>query len=317
MRNTLLFATILIGLSQANSQTSHDIYVSDKVLVQRAIIGGPSERMIGVGHPGGFNYAFDAVHCAVSYAWFGGFIDLRGETTGRGGRFCQILGVKRPVSTEPIPFRAGEDDRLPETIRFRGYRRQSKSGDPTFLYTINQTEVEQQVSNPETDLIGIEFHFPKGANEPLFFLLDSNSHREVSLSENLEWSSPGIISIPKGTENGLISIRLKKTNKTFTRKQPELSGATIFQNFCVACHSTDGSKLIGPSFKGFWGKEQTVIRNGKTEIVTVDRDYALESILHPQAAIVKGYEQVPMANFSSVLSQKQIEKLVDHLKTLH
>ena len=34
-----------------------------------------------------------------------------------------------------------------------------------------------------------------------------------------------------------------------------------------------------------------------------------------QAAIVKGYGQVPMANFSSLLTDEQIKRLIEHLKT--
>ena len=103
----------------------------------------------------------------------------------------------------------------------------------------------------------------------------------------------------------------------FVRKVPELSGAEVYQNFCSACHSTDGTKLIGPTFNGIWGRSQTVSRDGRIETLTVDEAYLRESIEKPQAAIVKGFEAVPMADFSSVITADQMERLIEYLKTIH
>lgn len=308
---------LTLGSVRLEAQTSTDIYVADKVMVHRAIIGGPSSRMIAVGHPGGFNYGFDAVHCTPVYAWFGGFIDLRGEIAGRGGKYCQVLGVKRPLGIGVVPFRVGDKDAKPQVIKFRGYRRDANSAAPTFLYEVDGTAIEHQLSSPAPDKIHMEFSFPNDTVARLFYQLDSKLHQRVEISGNLSWATPVLLEIPAGSKQATITIQLKKSAKKFKRKAPELSGATIFQNFCAACHSTDGSKLIGPSFKGFWGREQVVIRDGKPQTITVDRAYALESIMKPQAAIVKGYEMVPMADFSAVLSKPQIDKLVEHLQTLH
>ena len=44
---------------------------------------------------------------------------------------------------------------------------------------------------------------------------------------------------------------------------PTAAGRRIMQNIgCFACHSVDGSKLIGPSFAGLWGSERTVVTGG-------------------------------------------------------
>tara|TARA_R110002049_G_scaffold221337_1_gene392809 strand:+ start:927 stop:1076 length:150 start_codon:yes stop_codon:yes gene_type:complete len=48
----------------------------------------------------------------------------------------------------------------------------------------------------------------------------------------------------------------------------------------------------------------------------VDADYIHESILKPQAAIVKGYEAVPMADYSGVLTKEQVESLIGNLQEL-
>lgn len=49
--------------------------------------------------------------------------------------------------------------------------------------------------------------------------------------------------------------------------------------------------------------------------VVIDAAYLRESILKPQAAIVKGYKALPMADFSKVLTPLQIDALVDFLGT--
>ena len=83
---------------------------------------------------------------------------------------------------------------------------------------------------------------------------------------------------------------------------------------CVrSCPTNQGN--FSPSFQGISGRTQTVTRDGKEETITIDGDYLLESILEPQAAIAKGYEHVPMANFSSILTKKQIHDVVDYLHT--
>lgn len=50
--------------------------------------------------------------------------------------------------------------------------------------------------------------------------------------------------------------------------------------------------------------------------VAIDADYVPESILKPQSAIVKGYEAVPMADFSAVLTKEQVEGLMEYLREL-
>ncbi len=64
---TRLISAILLLLSSVPGFTAPaDISVTDKVVIQRCVIDGPSARMIAVGFPGGFNYAFDAQNCAPS-----------------------------------------------------------------------------------------------------------------------------------------------------------------------------------------------------------------------------------------------------------
>ena len=79
---------------------------------------------------------------------------------------------------------------------------------------------------------------------------------------------------------------------------------------CQVCHSTDGSKILGPSWKGLWGKTET-LEDGST--VVVDEAYFRESITDPNAKIVKGY---PPVMPPSPLSDEEIEALIAYARSM-
>lgn len=81
---------------------------------------------------------------------------------------------------------------------------------------------------------------------------------------------------------------------------------------CQGCHSVNGSKLVGPSWKGLYGS-QVELEGGQT--VTADDAYIHESIVQPQAKIVKGYTTVQMPPFSQLTNQ-QISDIIAYIKTL-
>ena len=315
MKRALLFL-ILLSVQPALAQLpSYDIFVTDKARVQRCTMGGPTSRMIAVGYPGGANFAFDAINCRPVYAWYGGYLDFRGELTGRGGRGAKPLGIKRYFGTHATPLRTGNPGQLPRHVNFHGYRRDAKTGSPTFLFAVDGMAVEQHLTFPAPETIQIDFRFPNPSGVTAYYHLDSKIHKSVSLSKGTRWFSSNVVGIPTSAGGATITISLKPTTKTFVRKMPSLTGAQAFGLFCAPCHSSDGTKLAGPSFKGLWGRQQTITRNGKTETIQVDEAYLLESIREPQAAVVKGYETVPMADFSGMLTKDQITKIIGHLKT--
>ena len=82
---------------------------------------------------------------------------------------------------------------------------------------------------------------------------------------------------------------------------------------CVACHSSDGSKRIGPSYKGIYGHTVRVTTDGVEREVTVDDDYIRRSILEPNADVVVGYQPLmpPMGN---QLDEEDIQLIIDYIK---
>ncbi|HUQ12476.1 MAG TPA: c-type cytochrome, partial [Steroidobacteraceae bacterium] len=60
--------------------------VSDAVRLQRGPMVGTSGRAIHVGLPNGVNYSFDPRVLSIVKIWQGGFLNMEGELTNRGGR---------------------------------------------------------------------------------------------------------------------------------------------------------------------------------------------------------------------------------------
>jgi cytochrome c oxidase subunit 2 len=79
---------------------------------------------------------------------------------------------------------------------------------------------------------------------------------------------------------------------------------------CIACHSLDGRRLVGPTLKGLWGR-RVEFSDGTSQIA--DDTYFRESVLDPSKKIVKGYTpvmpQMPVTN-------QEIDQMIDYLKKL-
>jgi cytochrome c oxidase subunit 2 len=85
---------------------------------------------------------------------------------------------------------------------------------------------------------------------------------------------------------------------------------------CFACHSLDGSKLVGPSFKGIWGAEHTVVTGKETRKVTVDEEYIKRSIYDPNADVVEGFMKGLMITYQGQLSEEDVASITEYLKTV-
>jgi len=78
---------------------------------------------------------------------------------------------------------------------------------------------------------------------------------------------------------------------------------------CLACHSVDGNKGIGPSWQGLYGKTETLADDTS---VKVDEGYIKDSVLHPNAKIVKGYAAVMPA---LAPSDEELNALIAFIKS--
>lgn len=98
---------------------------------------------------------------------------------------------------------------------------------------------------------------------------------------------------------------------------PDPEGLTLLKNTgCIACHSLDGAKLVGPSFKGIYGAKHAVISDGQEINMEVNDAYLVSSILDPNKDVVKGYNRGLMQPYRDKLTDAEITQIIDYLKTL-
>jgi cytochrome c oxidase subunit 2 len=94
---------------------------------------------------------------------------------------------------------------------------------------------------------------------------------------------------------------------------PAEFGAMLYdKKGCKTCHSVDGTRLVGPSFQGLYGRKEK-IKDGSE--VDVDDNYLRESIMYPNAKIVAGYDGV-MPSYKGKLKDKQVDAIIDYIKSL-
>ncbi len=91
--------------------------------------------------------------------------------------------------------------------------------------------------------------------------------------------------------------------------------ALLQQRGCLGCHSTDGSTLAGPTFKGLFGRSEEVITAGRRRRLTVDDAYIRSSILTPSVDLVVGFRDI-MPPGKPELTDQEIEQIVAYLHGL-
>jgi cytochrome c oxidase subunit II len=91
---------------------------------------------------------------------------------------------------------------------------------------------------------------------------------------------------------------------------PEAGKVLVGQYGCGGCHSIDGSKLTGPTWRGLFGSR---VQTESGKVLTADEAYLIQSIHEPSAEIVKGFSPI-MPKFD--LSDEQIKAIVSYIETL-
>ena len=73
---------------------------------------------------------------------------------------------------------------------------------------------------------------------------------------------------------------------------------------CNACHSVDGSEMVGPTWLGIYGAQET-LEDGTP--VTVDDEYLRRSIYDPDAQMVAGFQNVMSPDFEQRFAERESE----------
>ncbi len=82
---------------------------------------------------------------------------------------------------------------------------------------------------------------------------------------------------------------------------------------CLTCHSLDGSRIVGPTWKDLYGSEVPIEGEGS---VLADADYILNSIQNPNGQIHQGFPAGIMPQtYASTFSEVQLGQLLAYIKS--
>lgn len=161
---------------------------------------------------------------------------------------------------------------------------------------------------------------PEKKNNFMWFIPQRVGNFEVYCTEYCGLQHSYMLSTVKVMENNDFQKWITDTTQVAAVANIDAPGATgkrIMQNIgCFACHTVDGTKLVGPSFKGIWGEEQTVVTGGATRKIKVDEEYIKRSIYDPNADVVEGFTKGLMVSYQSQLSDDDIANIIEYLKTV-
>ncbi len=83
---------------------------------------------------------------------------------------------------------------------------------------------------------------------------------------------------------------------------------------CATCHSLDGSRRPGPTWKGLYGKKRA-LANGQE--VVADEAYLRRAILKPDAEIAQGFPKGMMPkDFARKLSEEELRLIIELIQSV-
>ena len=144
--------------------------------------------------------------------------------------------------------------------------------------------------------------------------------RALQQSQNVQESEMqqfdvDLASMKQNARDELAAAQAKKEAQEAASASAEITAAQgkqiAVENACTGCHSADGSKMSGPTWKNLYGHE-VEMENGST--FTADEEYLTESIVNSNAKVVKGYQPV-MPNFD-YLGTNDIKNIIAYIKSL-
>ncbi len=122
------------------------------------------------------------------------------------------------------------------------------------------------------------------------------------------------------TMRAVLHVHTKEDYEARWLKPPKLEGdpktiglALLTSKGCTGCHTLDGSPRVGPTYKGIFGRKETVVSNGAEKEVVVDEAYLRKSILEPNSDVVKGFAPV-MPPQRALLTDAEVDAIVAYLK---
>ncbi|MDP2340746.1 MAG: c-type cytochrome [Deltaproteobacteria bacterium] len=138
----------------------------------------------------------------------------------------------------------------------------------------------------------------------------------AQIEENDRWNVVLYVRALQRSKDPAVTLSGKVEGPIDPNAGPAEKGKALYSSKgCNACHSLDGTRVLGPTWKGLYGvKEKT----NKGEI-TVDDAYLIESMKEPMAQITDSYPPVMPAVFgtpAAPLTDDEIASLIAFIKSL-
>lgn len=151
-----------------------------------------------------------------------------------------------------------------------------------------------------------------GMKNHVWFVADRAGSYDLFCSQYCGKDHSAMITTVEALPEAEFAVWLKHTEEAGEDHAKPDGARLAKEKSCLACHSLDGVRGVGPTFKGLYGRQQTVLQDGKPVVVTVDDAYLRESILSPNAKIVDGFQPVMPAMGN--LKADEIEALVEFIE---
>lgn len=106
--------------------------------------------------------------------------------------------------------------------------------------------------------------------------------------------------------------------KYYDRVEQAMPGTAIFKDNCAGCHSTDGTKAMGPTLKDFSSHTRDAVdEKGRTVTgIKGDLSYFSESIRKPKALTVIGFGKGLMPSTFADYTDEQIQHIYEYLESI-
>ena len=106
----------------------------------------------------------------------------------------------------------------------------------------------------------------------------------------------------------------KGEKEEIIKEEKTIDGLSLIQNNgCIGCHSLDGSKVVGPSFKDIYNRKVIVTKGGKKIELLSNEEYLKNSILNPKEEVVENYPNI-MPSFKGLLKDDEVDAIIEYLK---
>lgn len=214
--------------------------VDDRVRLQRGPMEGLSARSIHVGQPNAVNYSFDPRILGIAKLWQGGFLDMTGELTNRGGSglktgfetreidlgeqgvliaplnsagelvdFSFKEAVFKDTATIAASLNAAEDQQAlidAQEAQFLGYQRPSKSktAAPAFRFRVGKNRLSIAMAIESSGASSVTISGER--TEPQSFKVNTEVFGEAKVSVGS--LDEGVWSLPPGKQEARLQARV-------------------------------------------------------------------------------------------------------------